>query len=77
MDQVIEQLDNRLRLWRVSHGLTMVELGDLTGLSESMVSYVERGERKLAPLTKARVGVLPRRAHPRAFRHRADRRRRA
>jgi transcriptional regulator with XRE-family HTH domain len=55
MDQLIEELDNRLRLWRVRHGLTEAEVADLTGLSESMISYVERGERHLAPLTKVRV----------------------
>jgi transcriptional regulator with XRE-family HTH domain len=48
-------LDNRLRLWRAEHGLTEQEVADLAGLSEAMVSRVERGQRRLAPLTRARV----------------------
>jgi transcriptional regulator with XRE-family HTH domain len=30
-------------------------MADLTGLSKSMLSRVERGERELAPMTKVRV----------------------
>jgi transcriptional regulator with XRE-family HTH domain len=52
---LLNDLDNRLRLWRVRNGLTEAEIADLTGLSESMVSLTERGLRRLAPLTKARV----------------------
>lgn len=48
-------LKNRLRLWRVQEGLTIEEVADLAGLSPAMISRVERGERRLAPLTRARV----------------------
>jgi transcriptional regulator with XRE-family HTH domain len=48
-------LTNRLRLWRVDHGLTIEELSDLTGMSTAMISRVERGDRQLAPLTKVKV----------------------
>lgn len=50
-----ERLTNRLRLWRAENGLTLEETADLTGLSISMLSRVERGERNLAPLTKVQV----------------------
>jgi transcriptional regulator with XRE-family HTH domain len=50
-----DTLNNQLRLWRVRQGLTIEEVADLAGLSPAMVSRVERGERQLAPLTKARV----------------------
>ncbi len=48
-------LRNRLRCWRIDTGLSLDELADLTGMSKSMLSRVERGERELAPLTKVRV----------------------
>lgn len=54
---------SRLRKWRVANGLTLDDVGDLTGLSPSMVSRVERGERTLRPRTKIlvarRLGVRP------------------
>jgi transcriptional regulator with XRE-family HTH domain len=54
---------SRLRKWRVANGLTLDDVGDLTGLSPSMVSRVERGERALRPRTKIlvarRLGVRP------------------
>lgn len=46
---------NRLRQWRVDAGLSQDDVADLTGLSKSMVSLVERGMRELAPMTKVRV----------------------
>ncbi len=46
---------NRLRLWRVREGLTLDEVSALTGVSVSMLSRAERGQRQLAPLTKVRV----------------------
>lgn len=48
-------LTNRLRLWRVDHGLSERELAGLTGISPAMLSRVERGERQLAPLTRIKV----------------------
>jgi transcriptional regulator with XRE-family HTH domain len=52
---VTDLLNNRLRLWRAENGLTLEELGDLVGLSTAMLSRVERGDRRLAPLTRVRV----------------------
>jgi transcriptional regulator with XRE-family HTH domain len=52
---VPDVLTNKLRVWRAQNALTVEELADLCGLSPAMVSRVERGERRLAPLTKARV----------------------
>lgn len=50
-----DTLTNGLRLWRARQGLTIEEVADLAGLSPAMISRVERGERRLAPLTRARV----------------------
>ena len=44
-----------LRDWRLQHGLTLQEVSDLCGISPSMVSRVERGEKRLSPLAKVRV----------------------
>jgi len=41
--------------WRLAHGLSLDEVADLTGLSKSMLSRVERGQRDLAALTKVKV----------------------
>lgn len=49
---------SRLRRWRVSEGLTLKEVSDLTGVSEPMLSLVERGARNFAPMTKVRVARL-------------------
>lgn len=52
---------SRLRAWRTERGLTLQEVADLTGLSESMVSRAERAERRFNPMTKVliarRLGV--------------------
>lgn len=42
---------SRLGAWRERNGLTLREVSDLTGISESMLCRVESGERQLAPLT--------------------------
>lgn len=55
MDERVKVLTNRLRVWRVDQGLTLEEVADLTGLSVSMLSRVERGERQLAPLTRVHI----------------------
>jgi transcriptional regulator with XRE-family HTH domain len=47
-------LQNPLRRWRVDQGLTQQELADLVGLSESMISRLESGERQLSLMAKAR-----------------------
>ena len=46
---------SRLRHWRFENGYSLLELADLSGLSVSMLSRVERGERHLAPHTKVTV----------------------
>ncbi len=48
-------VENRLRDWRESAGLTLEEVAGLTGLSRSELSRVERGVRGIAPLTRVRV----------------------
>jgi transcriptional regulator with XRE-family HTH domain len=45
----------RFARWRASQGLTVLEVADLTGLSPSMISRLERGQRSLRPLTKVIV----------------------
>lgn len=55
MQTSVEQLRNRLHRWRADAGLSLDEMADLTGMSKSMLSRVERGERELAPLTKVKV----------------------
>lgn len=44
--------DTRLRAWRQAAGLTETEVSDLTGISQPMLSKVERGLAELAPMTK-------------------------
>ena len=39
----------RLRAWRLSKGLTVAELAELTGFSESTIINFERGERRNMP----------------------------
>ncbi len=39
----------------MKHELSVKDVAHLTGLSEAMISRVERRERVLAPLTKAKV----------------------
>jgi transcriptional regulator with XRE-family HTH domain len=48
----------KLREWRVGNDYTLQEVADLTGVSESMLSLVERGRRNLSP--RARVTVARR-----------------
>ena len=55
MRSVGDLLNSKLRQWRVGNELTLEEMSDLTGLSVAMLSRVERGERRLAPLTRVRV----------------------
>lgn len=51
----------KFRRWRVENSLTLEEVSDLTGLSVSALSRVERGERQLRPqmrvLVARRLGV--------------------
>jgi transcriptional regulator with XRE-family HTH domain len=56
-----DRTNNRLRVWRTDHGLSVRDVADLTGFDVSTISRVERGQRCLAPLTKVvlarRLGV--------------------
>ena len=56
---VNDMLDtNRLRDWRERHRLTLEEVGDLLGVSPSMLSRLERGERRVRPLDRVRFARL-------------------
>lgn len=44
-----------LRSWRLRNGLSLQEVSDLIGVSASMISRVERGQKQLSPLTKVKV----------------------
>jgi transcriptional regulator with XRE-family HTH domain len=46
---------NRLRMWRTEQGFSLDELADLTGLSKSMLSRLERGERGLSAAAKVKI----------------------
>lgn len=45
----------KLRQWRQDRGLTLREVQDLTGVSQSMLSRVERGQRTLDPLRRVHL----------------------
>lgn len=49
------QAETRFRQWRQRNGLSQAEVSGLCGLSVAMLSRIERGQRRLAPLTKVRV----------------------
>jgi transcriptional regulator with XRE-family HTH domain len=49
------RITNRVRLWRATAGYTLEEVADLTGISASVLSRVERGQRGLKPETKVRM----------------------
>lgn len=36
---------NRIREFRLSYGLTLEDLADKVGISKSMLSYIEKGEK--------------------------------
>lgn len=59
-----QRLNSELAAWRRSRGLTLREVSDLTGVSVSMLSRVERGEREMSPITKLhlsrRLGIRER-----------------
>lgn len=54
-DGAAEAARSRLRRWRVDAGLTLDEVADLTGYSQSMLSLVERGQRHVSPQGKVRI----------------------
>jgi transcriptional regulator with XRE-family HTH domain len=45
----------KLREWRVANDYTLKEVADLAGVSDSMLSLVERGLRNLSPRTRVMV----------------------
>jgi transcriptional regulator with XRE-family HTH domain len=45
----------KLRAWREARLLTLGQVSDLSGISVPMLSRVERGERQLSPMAKARL----------------------
>lgn len=45
----------KIHAWRLEQGWTLAEMSGVTGLSESMMSRLERGERRCAPATKVEV----------------------
>ncbi|MGH7413184.1 MAG: helix-turn-helix domain-containing protein [Candidatus Rokuibacteriota bacterium] len=48
----------RLREWREGQRLTLEEVADLLGISASMLSRLERGERGIRPLDRVRFARL-------------------
>lgn len=44
----LAKLGEKIRDLRKSRGITQKELGDFLGYSESFISYIEKGERKLS-----------------------------
>jgi len=44
----LKKLGEKIQTLRKSRGITQKELADFLGCSESLISYVEKGERKLA-----------------------------
>lgn len=56
--QLIATPGSRLRRWRQRQGMSLREVADLTGVSESMLSLVERHLRALSPISKVRLARL-------------------
>jgi transcriptional regulator with XRE-family HTH domain len=50
-----EASESRLRRWRRDRGWRLKDVGDLAGYSESFISLVERGHRRLTPEAKLRI----------------------
>ncbi len=46
---------SKLRWWRIAKGLTLEDVSGLSGISVTMLSRVERGQRTLAPLDRVRL----------------------
>ena len=46
-----------LRAARVLRGLTLANLSELTGLDISLISRIERGQRRLTPNSSARIAA--------------------
>jgi len=61
--------DNWSIEYRAKHGLTQQELADKLGISKSLVSRIESGERKtdvetLVPLINSKLRIRPSRIRP-------------
>lgn len=52
------EFGDRLRELRINEGLTQQQLGDLIGVTKSMVSYYEVKERTPAPATLIRIAQV-------------------
>ena len=48
MEEEMKQVGNRLKQMRIEKGLTLKELSDLVGLSDSQLCLIENGTNKLA-----------------------------
>ncbi len=48
----------KLRRWRKAKGVTLQEVSDLTGVSVPMLSLVETGKRRMAPMSRIRFARL-------------------
>jgi transcriptional regulator with XRE-family HTH domain len=46
---------SRLREWRIASGYLLQEVADLGGVSESMLSRAERGERVFSPAARVKL----------------------
>ena len=46
---------SKLKVWREKNRLSLTDLADLTGVSVTMFSRVENGERDFSPLEKVRI----------------------
>jgi transcriptional regulator with XRE-family HTH domain len=42
-------------MWRTGVGLSLDEIADLTGVSKSMLSRLERGQRGVSVMTKVKI----------------------
>ena len=46
---------SRLLKWRLERELSLTHVSDLTGLSRSMLSLIERGLRKPSPMARVKI----------------------
>ena len=49
MPRTSEHTSHPLRTWRSERGYSLADLAGLSGISRSMLSRVERGQRRLSP----------------------------
>ena len=56
LEEEMKQVGNRLKQMRMEKGLTLKELSDLVGLSDSQLCLIENGTNKLAEKRAANIG---------------------